>query len=197
MKIGAILLYIIFSSSALLAQNDSTKSKVDSAKLRIDPTKTYTTAHLKGEPPVIDGLINDAAWDGVPWGGGDFRQLQPNAGAAPSVQTKFKILYDAKNLYILVRNIDPDPSKIVSRMSRRDGFDGDWVEVNIDSYADKRSAFSFTASVSGVKGDEYISNNGDNWDTSWDPIWYLKTSIDTEGWVAEMRIPPQSVAICR
>ncbi len=189
MKIGAILLSIFFSSSALLAQNDSTKSKVDSAKLRIDPTKSYTTAHLQGVPPVIDGLINDAAWDGVPWGGGDFRQLQPDAGAAPSVQTKFKILYDAKNLYILVRNLDPDPSKIVSRMSRRDGFDGDWVEVNIDSYADKRSAFSFTASVSGVKGDEYVSNNGDNWDTSWDPIWYLKTSIDTEGWVAEMRIP--------
>ena len=60
MKIGAILLIIFFSSSALLAQNDSTKAKLDSAKLRIDPTKTYTTAHLKGEPPVIDGQIGRA-----------------------------------------------------------------------------------------------------------------------------------------
>jgi hypothetical protein len=77
----------------------------------------------------------------------------------------------------------------VRRMSRRDSFEGDLVEINIDSYYDKRTAFSFTASVSGVKGDEYISNNGDDWDEGWDPIWYLKTSIDAEGWVAEMRIP--------
>ena len=74
-------------------------------------------------------------------------------------------------------------------MSRRDSFDGDWVEINIDSYNDKRSAFSFTSSVSGVKGDEFISNNGDNWDSTWDPIWYLKTSIDEEGWIAELKIP--------
>ncbi len=176
-------------SGASKAAADSVKSHADSVKARVDPLKSYTTAWLQGEPPKIDGLINDAAWDRVPWGGGDFRQLSPDAGAAPSAQTKFKILYDAKNLYIIVRALDPDPSKIVSRMSRRDGFDGDWVEVNIDSYYDKRTAFSFTASVSGVKGDEYVSNNGENWDTSWEPIWYLKTSIDAEGWVAEMRIP--------
>jgi hypothetical protein len=29
-------------------------------------------------------------------------------------------------------------------MSRRDGFEGDWVEINIDSYHDKRSGFSFS-----------------------------------------------------
>jgi len=74
-------------------------------------------------------------------------------------------------------------------MSRRDSFEGDMVEINIDSYYDKRTAFSFTASVSGVKGDEYVSNNGDDWDAGWDPIWYLQTSIDELGWLAEMRIP--------
>lgn len=154
-----------------------------------DSLKTYTTARLVGEAPQIDGLLNDAAWDQVPWGGGDFRQNSPDAGAPATVQTLFKILYDSKNLYIIFKNLDPDPSKIVSRMSRRDGFEGDWVEINIDSYYDKRTAFSFTSSVSGVKGDEYVSNNGDNWDASWDPIWYMKTSINAEGWLAEMRIP--------
>jgi hypothetical protein len=98
-------------------------------------------------------------------------------------------LYDDKNLYIAVRAYDSDPGQIVKRMSRRDGFDGDWVEINIDSYFDHRTAFSFTASVSGVKGDEAVSNNGDVWDSGWDPIWYLKTSVDGEGWIAEMRIP--------
>ncbi len=159
------------------------------AHAQTDSTKHYTTAMVQGTPPEIDGLINDEAWNQVEWAGGDFRQVNPDKGKPASVQTKFKILYDAKNLYVVFRCYDPDPSKIVSRMSRRDGFDGDWVEINIDSYYDKRTAFSFTSSVSGVKGDEYVSNNGDDWDTSWDPIWYLKTSIDSEGWVAELRIP--------
>lgn len=155
----------------------------------IPEVKSYTTNWVKGEAPRIDGLPNDPAWEQVEWGGGDFVQRSPDDGQAPSQQTKFKILYDAKNLYILVKALDDDPSKIVSRMSRRDGFDGDMIEVNIDSYFDKRTAFSFTASVSGVKGDEYVSNNGNNWDANWDPIWYLKTSIDEEGWIAEFRIP--------
>lgn len=153
------------------------------------PIQTYHTKRVSLSPPVIDGKLDDPAWDEVEWGGGNFRQINPDAGAAASVVTKFKILYDAKNLYIAFKNYDPEPSKIVSRMSRRDGFEGDWVEINIDSYFDKRTAFSFTSSVSGVKGDEYVSNNGDNWDASWDPIWYLQTSIDDEGWIAEVRIP--------
>jgi hypothetical protein len=176
MKFTPLLITLVFGCEVVLAQ-------------KIDSIKFYTTQHLEGEAPKIDGQINDPAWQQVPWGGGDFTQVSPDAGAKPSVQTKFKILYDAKNLYIAIKNLDPDPSKIVSRMSRRDGFEGDFVEVNIDSYYDKRTAFSFTASVSGVKGDEYVSNNGNNWDSNWDPIWYLKTSIDKDGWIAEMRIP--------
>src|SRR5436190_1758239 len=116
MKVTPLLICLV-PCCAVYAQDD------DSIKSRIDSTKSYTTALLKGEPPKIDG------------------------------------------------------------------FEGDWVEINIDSYADKRSAFSFTSSVSGVKGDEYVSNNGENWDASWDPIWYLKTSINSEGWIAEVRIP--------
>lgn len=165
------------------------EAQADSIKTKLDPTKTYTTTFIQGEPPQIDGLTNDPAWEHVQWGGNGFRQWQPDAGAAASAQTVFKILYDAKNLYVLARCFDPDPSKIVKRMSRRDGFDGDFIEINIDSYYDKRTAFSFTASVSGVKGDEYVSNNGEEWDKNWDPIWYLETSIDSLGWVAEFRIP--------
>lgn len=154
-----------------------------------EPLKSYTTTRITNIPPKIDGLANDEAWDLVEWGGGNFTQIQPDNGKAPTEQTYFKILYDDKNLYVVIRCEDSEPGKIVQRMSRRDGFDGDWVEINIDSYYDKRTAFSFNASVSGVKGDEYISNNGDEWDKSWDPIWDLKTSINEKGWVAEFRIP--------
>ncbi|HEY1005657.1 MAG TPA: DUF5916 domain-containing protein, partial [Sphingobacteriaceae bacterium] len=150
--------------------------------------KIYTTRKANPTPPVIDGKLNDPVWNEVPWGE-NFTQRQPVDNAPPSERTAFKILYDDRNLYVAIRAFDRSPGEIVRRMSRRDGFEGDWVEINIDSYNDKRSAFSFTASVSGVKGDEAISNNGDFWDSSWDPIWYLKTSVDDQGWVAEIRIP--------
>ena len=113
----------------------------------------------------------------------------------PSQQTKFKILYDEKNLYIAVRAFDDEPDKIEKRLSRRDGFEGDYVEMHIDSYHDLRTAFSFTVTAAGVKGDEAISENGENFDESWNPIWYTKTNIDEEGWTAEMKNSVKSVAI--
>lgn len=153
----------------------------------IFPTKSYTTDRIQSDIQ-IDGKLDDEAWSQVEWGG-DFVGHRPDFNVEPFQQTQFKILYDAKFLYVGIRAFDTEPEKIVKRMSRRDGFDGDFVEINIDSYGDKRTAFSFSASVSGVKGDEYVSNNGDNWDSTWDPIWYLRTSIDDQGWIAEFKIP--------
>lgn len=149
--------------------------------------KSYTTAWAQTEI-VLDGKLDDDAWNQVEWGG-DFIGHRPEYNVEPHQETQFKILYDAKFLYVGIRAHDTEPEKIVKRMSRRDGFDGDFVEINIDSYNDKRTAFSFTASVSGVKGDEYVSNNGDDWDSTWDPIWYLRTSVDDKGWIAEFKIP--------
>ncbi|MEM9917547.1 MAG: DUF5916 domain-containing protein [Bacteroidota bacterium] len=150
--------------------------------------RSYFTKRINGKAPVLDGRPDEAIWNTVAWSGG-FVQRQPYEGHAPSKATRFKILYDDKFLYVAYHNFDPEPDKVVRRMSRRDGFDGDWVEINIDSYFDKRTAFSFTISASGVKGDELVSNNGDNWDDSWNPIWYAKTSPDPQGWTAEVKIP--------
>ncbi len=152
------------------------------------PKRIYTTNTFEGEAPKIDGILNDTSWDSVDWAT-DFIENRPDENTPPTEQTKFKIMYDAKYLYIAIRAIDADPDKIVQRLSRRDGFDGDWVEVNIDSYHDLRTGFSFTVTAAGVKGDEFISNNGNDWDGSWNPIWYTKTNIDNEGWTAEMKIP--------
>lgn len=150
-------------------------------------TRKYQTAYTT-KAPEIDGLPNDECWNQVEWSGG-FIQTQPAENKPPSQETAFKILYDDNNLYVFIRAYDTEPDKISRIISRRDNFDGDRVEIDIDSYYDKQTAFSFTASASGVKGDEAISEDGNNWDDSWNPIWYLKTSIDDKGWNAEMKIP--------
>ncbi len=149
--------------------------------------KVYDTKRLTGSI-TLDGIPNEEAWNAVEWGG-DFTQWQPNEGKAPSQPTNFKILYDNKFLYIAYNCHDQAPDSIVKRMGRRDEFPGDWVEINIDSYHDKRTAFSFTLSVSGVRGDEFVSNDGNNWDDSWNPIWFAKTHVNKSGWTAEVKIP--------
>ncbi|WP_158863049.1 DUF5916 domain-containing protein [Maribellus comscasis] len=149
--------------------------------------KVFQTAFTK-KAPEIDGLLNDSCWNNVEWGN-DFIQTRPYENKPPSEKTAFKILYDDNNLYVFIRAYDSEPEKISRRMSRRDNFDGDMVGIIIDSYYDQQTAFSFTAMASGAKGDEAVTQDGNNWDESWNPVWYLKTTIDREGWCAEMRIP--------
>jgi hypothetical protein len=173
------LLLFFFTCLFLSAKADPADSTIT--------RKKYFTQRLKGTI-TLDGIPNEEAWNVVEWGG-DFTQWQPNEGKPPSQPSNFKILYDDKFLYIAYRCHDASPDSIVKRMSRRDQFPGDWIEINIDSYHDLRTAFSFTLSVSGVRGDEFVSNDGNNWDASWNPIWYSKTHVDNKGWTAEVKIP--------
>jgi len=143
---------------------------------------------LDKEKPQIDGQLNEGIWQKGTWET-NFIQRQPNENTPPSEQTAFKILFDAKYLYIGVRMYDQAPNSINKRMSRRDGFEGDWVEVILDGNGDLRSAFSITLTAAGVRGDKIISMNGSNEDIFWNPIWSAKSNIDDQGWTAEMRIP--------
>lgn len=149
--------------------------------------RTYQTAFAK-TVPVIDGLMNDDCWNLVDWTT-DFIQIQPAENKPPSQQTAFKILYDNDNLYMLVRAYDTEPDKISKIMSRRDNFSGDMIFVEFDSHLDKQTDYLFAASASGAKSDAAMSDDGNNEDDNWNPIWYMKTSVDDKGWIAEMKIP--------
>ncbi len=173
-----LLLFLCVFSIKLNAQ-EVNKNKI--------PKRIYTTKLLKGEP-VIDGYIDEEAWNVVEWSS-DFTQKEPDEGKPPTYQTKFKVIYDAKYLYIAIRAFDDEPHLIQKRLSRRDGFQGDRVNVIIDSYHDKRNAFVFTTTAAGVKGEEFASQNGQNWDESWNPIWYTDAKVDDKGYTIEMKIP--------
>ncbi len=151
--------------------------------------KEYLTKEIPSNIEIkVDGIIDESVWNDLDWGT-DFTVHQPNNGEKPQRQTKFKIIYDENYIYIAYHCLDEEPEKIEARMGRRDNFPGDWVEINIDSYRDNATAFSFSISASGVKGDEFITDNGNNWDTSWNPIWYAATKIVDDGWTAEVKIP--------
>ena len=112
--------------------------------------KTYTTFEIDvAAAPVIDGNLDESIWESAEWAT-NFIEVSPDENTDPSEQTKFKILYDQKNLYIALKALDSEPETITNRLSRRDGFVGDRINVLIDSYHDLRTGFLFTVTAAGV-----------------------------------------------
>jgi len=149
--------------------------------------KQYKAARLT-TAPAIDGILDDDAWKEGTWTD-DFTQYEPFNGSKVSQRTEFKILFDDDNLYAAFKAYDTSPDSIVNRLTRRDNPDGDLVAIVFDSFHDLRTGFLFGITSSGVKYDQMFSNDGQNQDSSWDPNWWVKTSINDEGWIAEMKIP--------
>ncbi len=158
-----------------------------SAQTEYLPKKVYKAYRVE-VPPVINGTFDDEAWQSGEWAS-DFIQLEPYADRPPSQQTEFKVAFDDMNLYVAVKALDSAPDSITNRMSRRDNGDGDMVFVIFDSYHDLRTGFIFGVSSAGVRFDMIQSNNGQNEDTTWDPIWLAKAEVHPWGWGAEMKIP--------
>jgi hypothetical protein len=139
--------------------------------------------------PVIDGILDEDLWSTAGEWVDDFTQNEPYNGKPASQRTEFKILFDEDNIYAAFKAFDTAPDSIVNRLTRRDSPDGDLVGVLFDSYHDLRTAFLFGIASSGVKYDQMFTGDGQSEDPTWDPNWWVKTSINKEGWVAEMKIP--------
>ncbi|MBP1675105.1 MAG: Secreted protein, partial [Bacteroidetes bacterium] len=152
------------------------------------PEKKQYKAVKLSTAPAIDGILDDNAWKEGTWID-DFTQFEPYNGGKVSQRTEFKILFDDDNLYAAFKAYDTSPDSIVNRLTRRDNPDGDLVGIIFDSFHDLRTGFLFGITSSGVKYDQMFTNDGQNEDSSWDPNWWVKTSINDEGWVAEMKIP--------
>jgi hypothetical protein len=136
----------------------------------------------------LDGELTEASWrlaEPIT----EFVQREPDEGRAPSFRTEARVLYDATGLYIGVRAFDPEPSKIVGILTRRDEWSpSDWIRVVVDSYFDRRTAYEFAVNPAGVKQDKYWFSD-QNSDQSWDAVWDVVVATDAEGWKAEFRIP--------
>ena len=140
------------------------------------------------EPPVIDGDLSDPVWQKAPITG-DFTQFYPDAGMPAAFETEVRVVHDDQNLYIGALCRDPEPERIVARVTRRDRWiEADWFRVDIDSRLDHRSGFHFAVNAANVQmdGTYYDENQMSN---DWDGVWESQTSIGKDGWTLEMRIP--------
>jgi len=139
--------------------------------------------------PRIDGILNEPEWQ-LSKPETEFKQQDPDEGAPGSMPTEVRILYDNDALYFGITCTDPDPSKIIARLARRDDeVLSDNISIRIDTYHDHQTNFEFSINAAGVKVDILQYNDGQEEDASWDVVWDVKTRITDTGWVAEVKIP--------
>jgi len=153
------------------------------------PTPATVAERVDGAAPHLDGRLDDVVWRDAPPASG-FTQVLPDDGTPPSERTEIRVAYDQDALYVAARLYDSEPDGVVGGLGRRDaGVPSDLFYLSIDSYHDHRTAFRFGVNPSGVRSDWIATNDSDNEDYSWDPVWEAATRVDSLGWVAELRIP--------
>lgn len=138
-------------------------------------------------------MLDEPAWSSAPKIG-ELIQRQPNAGEPPTERTEVTLLHDEDNLYIGVLAHDSEPDRVIGTQMARDGSVGsdDRIEILLDTFRDRRSAFYFATNPSGALVDGLAFGNG-QLNTEWDAIWDVRTKRTERGWIAEFAIPFKSL----
>lgn len=140
-------------------------------------------------PPAIDAIIDDDVWKSATTIN-DFIQQSPRNGAVPSEKSQVRITYNDDALYVAAILYDTQPDSIFTGFGSRDAGDelnADLFSIEINPYHDRRSAFEFMVSASGIQMDS--QNTIDAMNKNWDAVWESKVNLTSFGWVVEMRIP--------
>jgi hypothetical protein len=148
---------------------------------------------------VLDGRLNEPAWEAAADSIANFTMLEPEEGGVPTCPTIVKVLADRHAIVIGVQCRDPEPGKIVSFSKARDSdlADEDHITVVLDPYLDGRSGYVFTVNPAAARFDGLVAARGEEVNSDWDAIWEARTSRDANGWCAEIRIPVSSIAFKR
>jgi hypothetical protein len=215
---GLILFFLLLSqiSSSQIVQPasalPSTTSDVDmpppppaaakpAAGTTTESSGTASSAYVRKEvpvripkvekPPVIDGQLDDAVWRNAAIFG-DFLQNQPGDNTPPSHPTEVALAYDAKNLYVAFRIIEPR-DKVRATVAKRDNiFSDDYVGVYFDTFNDKRQAYCLFFNPLGVQADGvFTEQNGE--DYSIDIVMESKGVLTSDGFTIEVAIPFKSL----
>lgn len=144
-------------------------------------------------PPVIDGVLNDAAWTDDPLVAGNFATYNPMYGQQLPQRTLVWAAYDSHNLYLAFRCLDSEPERIKTSLGKHDSmFSDDWVGFFLDPLNNRQTAYEFFVNPSGVQGDIYNTvANGE--DSSPDWVWYSAARITDQGYEVEVAIPLRSI----
>jgi len=165
----------------------------------IGPPKHYVCLRAS-EVPVIDGRLDERAWQFAPWTD-QFMDIEGERLPAPRFSTRVKMLWDDAYFYVAAEMEEPN---VWAKLTDRDAvifYDNDF-EVFIDPDGDTHEYYELEVNAFGTEWDLLLTKpyrDGGTAIDSWD-IQGLRTGIDVrgtlndpgdtdEGWSVELAIP--------
>jgi uncharacterized protein DUF5916 len=138
----------------------------------------------------LDGRLDEEFW-GQAQPISDFVQAEPTEGDPPTDAMDVRFVFDDTALWIGARMHSTVSTAIQAPMSRRDNGDqAEYLQIELDTYHDRRTAYMFGVTASGVRLDHFHpTDNQDDTDAEFNPVWEAKTAVDANGWTAEMWVP--------
>src|SRR5690606_689396 len=119
----------------------------------------------------LDGRLIEQEWSqAIP--AADFVQREPQEGARATDRTEVRFLYDDDALWIGARMFSSDAEQIRALVTRRDREgSSEQIVVSLDTYRDRRTAYTFGVTPAGVRIDYYHESDfEDARDYGWDPV---------------------------
>jgi hypothetical protein len=181
---------LLFAVAAPAGARGQTSSSTGDGPEDATPPKAAFAVGLDAEGITVDGRLDDAAWLNARFLT-DFKQKEPDQGADPTERTELAFLFDDGALYVGARMHHSDPDSIARVMTRRDELGNvETLIVSLDTYFDRRTAYSFAVTAAGVRADWYHPGDREHdRDFTFNPVWEAHVNQDAGGWTAEMRIP--------
>jgi hypothetical protein len=187
-KIAGFLVVSLLVAGSAAAQEAG--ARAPTAPAPGAPGKVATAVRVENGAINLDGGLNDAVWaQAVPIT--DFMQKEPNVGAAPTNRMEVRFVYDDNALYVGAKMYSSDPAGIQAPLGPRDGVqaEAEHISLSFDTFLDRRTAYTFGVTASGVRLDRYHSRDDEGGDNGFNPVWEAATRIDEDGWTAELWIP--------
>ena len=148
------------------------------------PTKARASA--AAAKPIIDGSLDDPAWQGPP----TISRLVPTKadGYAP-VKTDTWLSHDETFLYVGARFHEPWLRSVQCNVAQRDGevWKDDSIEILLDVNRDKKTFRHFAVNPDGVLYD------GRQRESSWNSSASVATALEEGAWTVEMAIPLKEI----
>ena len=173
-RILTALVFVLFATSSSSLAQDSRGTPIELVRVR--------------QPIVVDGVMNDEGWRDAPVL--PAVMYTPVFNGQPTQRTEMRVVYDEANLYIGGWFYDSDPKGIRINSLYRDRWNGDdTLAIYIDAFNDNQNAKWFGITPAGMRFDALVSDDGNTLNDNWDGFWTGSTTVTSDGWFVEVRIP--------
>jgi hypothetical protein len=173
-RITTALVFLLFATSSSSLAQESRERPIELVRI--------------SRPIVVDGVMNDEGWREVPVL--PAVMYAPVFKGQPTQRTDLRVAYDEANLYVGGWFYDSDPKGIRINSLYRDRWNGDdTLAIYIDAFNDNQNAKWFGITPAGMRFDALVSDDGNTLNDNWDGFWTGGTTVTSDGWFVEVRIP--------